>query len=276
MAWGGLNPALTAWRNAINARFPHRGTGSDGGYADKLHGSTSQHQPDSDGSVDAFDMDVNLFGSGTEAGTAAERQMIEALKLDFEADRRSYLWIHQREISNEEIRDWAERQYDGANAHDKHVHWQSEEAYEKDGSAWPMPHTDALLRELNGGDDDMLVQKGDTSERVKLWQFLLRKLGYTIATDGIYSSAMEAIVNTDRAKKGEGPNPQITAWHAVELLEDLAALRAGQRGPTGPVGPQGPAGPAGPKGDRGPAGPAGELTGTLNVTRGQLTVEAGS
>lgn len=148
MPWGGLNPALTAWRNGINQRFPKRGTGSDGGYADKVHGSNSEHQPDTDGSVDAFDMDVNLFGSPNETGTATERRLLEALKLDFEADRRSHLWIHQREISNEDVRAWAERKYGGASAHDKHVHWESDPAYERDGSPWKFTHTDALLREM--------------------------------------------------------------------------------------------------------------------------------
>ncbi len=269
MAWGGLNPALTAWRNAINARFPGRDIRTDGGYADKVHGSTSQHQPDADGTVDAFDMDVNLQRSSTSIGTAEERRLIEALKLDFERDRRAYLWIHNREIANQDIGNWRERAYSGDSPHTEHVHWQSEQAYEKDGSAWPMPNTDALLRELTGEDDDMLVKKGDTSEQVKFWQFLLIKLGYQLDADGSYGPQMEAVVNADRAKKGQGPNPQISAWHAVELLEDLAALRAGQRGPAGP---QGPAGPAGPKGDPGPAGPAGELAGTLTVTGGHLDV----
>lgn len=150
MSWGGLNPALTAWRDGVNLRFPSRGTGSDGGYADRLHGSNSQHQPDGDGSVDAFDMDCNLLGSDQPAGTALERRLIEALKLDFEADRRSQLWIHQREISNEDVRDWAERRYGGPNAHDKHVHWESDPAFERDGSPWKFTRTDALLRELNG------------------------------------------------------------------------------------------------------------------------------
>jgi hypothetical protein len=128
---------------------------------------------------------------------------------------------------------------------------------------------------LLGGDDDMLlVKKGNISEQVKFWQFLLRKLGYTITTDGGYGPQMESVVNEDRAKKGEGPNPQITAWHAVELLEDLAALRAGQRGPAGPAGPQGPAGPKGDTGPAGPAGPPGELAGTLTVTGGSLDVTA--
>lgn len=130
---------------------------------------------------------------------------------------------------------------------------------------------------IGGGSPDMLVKKGQTSEQVKFWQFLLRKLGYTIVTDGEYGPKMEAIVNEDRAKKGEGPNPQISAWHAVELLEDLAALHAGKPGSPGARGPEGPAGPRGPEGPRGADGPAGKdgvLTGALTITGGTLTATA--
>lgn len=152
MTWGGLNPALTSWRNGINARFPRRGTLSDGARADKLHGSASQHQEDADGTVDAFDMDVNLLGSANPAGTAEERALLEALKLDFEADHRAQLWINRREIANADIDDWRERDYAGPSPHIEHTHWQSRQSRETDGSAWKFTHTDALLREIEGDD----------------------------------------------------------------------------------------------------------------------------
>jgi hypothetical protein len=155
MSWGGLNPALTAWRKGIVARFPHRGSQSDGGYADAAHGSSSQHQQDADGTVDAFDCDVNFLGSGDPDGNAKEDRIAEALKLDFEADPRSQLWIHQREIANRDIGPWSERAYTGDNPHDKHIHFQSRQSRETDGSAWKFTHTDALLREM---EDDVPFQ----------------------------------------------------------------------------------------------------------------------
>lgn len=155
MTWGGLNPALTSWRNGLQARFPHRGTQSDGGYADKLHGSTSEHQADKDGTVDAFDCDVNFLGSSEETGTPTERRIAEAVKADFEDDERAQLWIHQREIANADVQDWLERDYHGPSPHDHHIHFQSRQSHERDGRPWAMPRTDALLRELNGDEDDM-------------------------------------------------------------------------------------------------------------------------
>lgn len=151
MSWGGLNPALTAWRNGINQRFPGRGRASDGGYADKAHGSASQHQPDPDGTVDAFDMDVNLLGSDTPSGTRQELALVEALKADFEDNLdRGQLWIHNSEIANAEVDDWRVRDYDGDNPHTLHVHWQSRQGRERDGRQWSFRRTDALLARMRG------------------------------------------------------------------------------------------------------------------------------
>jgi hypothetical protein len=112
-------------------------------------------------------------------------------------------------------------------------------------------------------DDDMLVKKGTTSEQVKFWQFLLIKLGYALTTNGVYDDKMEAAVNAHRKKYGQGANPQISAWHAAQLLEDLAKLNAGKNGAPGKDGRDGV------------DGKDGALTGTFTVTGGNLTVEAG-
>jgi hypothetical protein len=150
MAWGGLNAALTAWRNAYVALLPKRRTESDGARADALHGSTSQHQEDADGTVDANDMDVNVLGSSDPDGTDLELSVIEAMKTDFERDPygRGQLWIHDREIANRDVDDWSERYYSGDNPHDKHVHWQSRQSKEHISAPWPMPATTARLREM--------------------------------------------------------------------------------------------------------------------------------
>lgn len=126
-----------------------------------------------------------------------------------------------------------------------------------------MSLTTAKIQSIIGGNDmATLVKKGQTSEQVKFWQFLFRKLGYTVTTDGIYGPQMESIVNQDRAKKGQGPNPEISAWHAVELLEDLAALHAGKDGRNGADGLPGK------------DGKDGTLTGALTITGGTLTATA--
>jgi hypothetical protein len=147
-SWGGLNPALASWRHGIVARFPRRGTQSDGARADQLHASTSQHQPDRDGTTDAFDCDVNFLGSSDPTGTGAEQRIAEALKADFQADGRAQLWIHDGGIANADVDDWRWRHYLGQNAHRQHIHFESRQAREHDGRPWRFTHTDALLAEL--------------------------------------------------------------------------------------------------------------------------------
>ncbi|MDP9817826.1 hypothetical protein [Spirilliplanes yamanashiensis] len=167
MSWGGLNPALTVWRNAINARFPDRGLASDGAVADEFHSPSSRHQPDADGTVDAFDCDVNFLGSNRPQGTPEERRICEALKLDFENDPhgRSILWIHQRVIANATVDDWREREYTGDSPHDKHIHFQSRQNREHDDRPWPMPRTDALLRET----EDLPMKQDDFDKLMTSW-----------------------------------------------------------------------------------------------------------
>jgi hypothetical protein len=174
MTWGGLNNALTAWRNAIELRLGEiRGRASDGARADAAHGSNSQHQEDSDGTVDAFDMDVNLLGSSRSTGSADELRLLEAMKLDFEQDprRRGKLWIHDREIANRDIDDYRERHYSGKSPHNEHVHWESDEAHEDDGRTWPMPNTDRLLRELGVGNPQNDDQGEDDEDDMKIDEF---------------------------------------------------------------------------------------------------------
>lgn len=277
MSWGSLNPALTAWRDAYNRRLPGRGTSSDGAIADDAHGSSSQHQKDSDGTVDANDMDVNVLGSDDPQGTKDELRIIEAMKLDFERDphARGHLWIHNREIAQHD-RGWSENYYGGTNPHDKHTHWESRQDHEDDGREWPMPETDKVLAEMGYG-MAFLPQKGDTGEEVKFWQNVLNEVGFPLTADGEYGSATEKAVNDHRKSKGEGPTSRITGWHGMAMLRDMMVERAGKpgaKGATGATGQPGPAGPPGPQGPPGPAGEDGQLSGTFTVTGGSIDVQA--
>jgi hypothetical protein len=276
-----LNPALTAWRNAYNRRLPGRGTASDGGYADGAHGSTSQHQPDSDGTVDANDMDVNVLGSSDSNGTADELRIIEAMKLDFERDprKRGHLWIHNREIAQHD-RSWSENYYGGDNPHDQHVHWESRQDKEDDGSEWPMPETDRVLEEMGYGDMSFMPRKGDgPNEDVKFWQYALTALGYPLEYDGIYGDKMEAAVNKFRKDTANAaPATMITGWTGHEIQKAMVRKYSegekGDPGPPGAKGEKGDPGAPGAKGDKGDPGPPGELTGTFTVTGGTIEVQA--
>lgn len=147
--WGGLNNALAAWRVGLNSILPGRSTRSDGARADGAHASSSEHQPDADGTVDAFDEDRNYLASSDPDGNAIEDRIHAALNADFMADRRAHLIISDRKIRNSNIDDWRVRDYGGASPHTEHTHRQVHQSLEDDGRPWKFTRTRALLEELN-------------------------------------------------------------------------------------------------------------------------------
>lgn len=152
MAWGSLNPSLTAFRNAINKRFPNRSMKSDGGVADKNHSSTSKHQLDENGWANAFDCDNNFLNSSDSHGSPEEDKILEAIKLDFEQDphKRAHLWISHREIAQHNSGNWKENYYGGDSAHDEHTHFETCSDKKNDSREWPMPHLDEILGDNMG------------------------------------------------------------------------------------------------------------------------------
>lgn len=140
-----LNRALTGFRNAVNAAYPNRDKGSDGTIGDPAHAArSSDHNRDSDGSVDAWDMDVDLR-SGNDAAAIAE------LKRVFQAHPSSSYWIHNDQIS---FRDegWRPRSYAYAganrNQHRHHVHWNTRGSHEGSTAPWILKEEDMAI-----GDD---------------------------------------------------------------------------------------------------------------------------
>jgi len=128
MAWF-LNKALTTFRNEVNAEYPERDKASDGTIGDAAHqASTSDHNPDPDGSVDAWDMDVDLRSGNDPAE-------IERLKGIFQKHPAARYWIHNRQIAHRST-GWKRERYTGSNPHDKHVHWNSEPSQETSTRPW--------------------------------------------------------------------------------------------------------------------------------------------
>lgn len=141
MAWR-LNTALTNWRAAVDRAYPNRDRASDGTIGDAAHAAgTSDHNEDPDGTVDAWDMDVDLR-SGNDAAA------IEALKRAFQAHPAARYWIHNRQIAHRN-NGWRREAYAGANPHDKHVHWNSNEATEDSTAPWIL-EDDMTPQELLG------------------------------------------------------------------------------------------------------------------------------
>lgn len=157
MAWF-LNRALSTLRAEVNARWPDRDKTSDGTIGDAAHqGTASSHNPDADGSVDAFDMDVELNGPGRPYAADVER-----VKAAFEKHPAARYWIHNRQIATRTT-NWLREPYYGANPHDKHVHFNTREGYEdstQPWGVWPPP-----AEEDNMGWTDKLDDTPSTRSR---------------------------------------------------------------------------------------------------------------
>jgi hypothetical protein len=133
-AWR-LNDSLTLFRDAVNRAYPNRDKTTDGTIGDEAHQNTdSDHNPDADGTVDAWDMDVDLR-SGNDPAT------IERLKSIFQAHPAARYWIHNGQIAHRNA-SWARRPYTGSNKHTKHVHWNTNQATENSTAPWVIEEDD--------------------------------------------------------------------------------------------------------------------------------------
>lgn len=127
MGWY-LNPALTALRAQIDARWPNRPRGSDGTLGDAAHAARkSEHNRDPDGSVDAIDI--------SNGGNVFDVDKLLA-ELIASGDRRLKHAIRKRRIWTKGV-GWSA--YGGPNAHDHHLHLDTDQRFENDGSPWKVP-----------------------------------------------------------------------------------------------------------------------------------------
>jgi peptidoglycan hydrolase-like protein with peptidoglycan-binding domain len=210
-----LNAFLTSWRTAVNKQFPKRTKLSDGTIGDTAHQQTnSEHNPDADGSVDAWDCDVNLVGSGTPTGNAMELRAMRQLIAEFQRQPQAQLWIFQRQIANRDIDAWKVRPYSGPSPHDHHCHFQSKSTREKQPYAGSL---DEVFTAINAKPaaakiGSRTLTKGMTGADIA---YLQRWLG--VDDDGVFGPATEAKVKAYQRMRGITADGIVgpATWHEM-------------------------------------------------------------
>src|ERR1044071_4339182 len=107
--------SLETLRGQVNAIAPERDKSSDGTIGDTSHAARkSDHNPNSAGVVQAMDI------SNDPAHGIIARALAEALVAS--RDPRIKYVISNKQINSSKVSPWKWRPYNGANAHQKHVH----------------------------------------------------------------------------------------------------------------------------------------------------------
>jgi len=204
-----LNPALTRFRAAVNARYgARRDLESDGTIGDTAHSArTSDHNPDPDGSVDAWDMDVDVNGRGQPY--AAD---VEALKRVFQSHESSSYWIHNDQIARR-ANGWRRESYAYAgpsrNRHEKHVHWNTRQSHETSTAPWILEDdmTPKQLEEHNANTWQIRNVPGPDGKRYILTGAM-----------GLMVQRLAALEKTVAALANAAPTEPITPAQLAEIL----------------------------------------------------------
>jgi hypothetical protein len=126
-----ITKSLDTLRSQVNALAPKRSKASDGWLGDAKHSMRkSDHNPEPDGTVDAFDLTHDPF-NGVDIQKVCDA--IIASK-----DRRvSYLICNGKIIAgNGGPKPWVKRAYTGPNKHTKHLHVSVLDAFQDDTAKW--------------------------------------------------------------------------------------------------------------------------------------------
>lgn len=217
-----VNRALTNFRDAVNQAYPGRDKGSDGTIGDSAHQSgSSDHNPDADGSVDAWDMDVEVNGRGN--AYAAD---VEALKQVFQAHESSSYWIHNDQIARR-ADGWRRRPYSEFNSdpfrnkHQQHVHWNTRSAFENSNAPWHLEEDVEAKDVWNYMIDSPSLGGRAASEWIKAGEVAVRKADVlTAKVDAIAAAVANMSDDDELMTKLEEIDTEATDRAAAELARD--------------------------------------------------------
>lgn len=219
--------ALKVFRDQVNKLAPGRSKASDGWIGDVKHQARhSDHNPEPDGTVDAFDL-TNDPNGGVDTALIAE----ELLK---SRDRRiSYIICNGRIASGAQgPKPWTWRKYSGANGHYHHMHLSVLDENQDDKTPWKI---DAAFKptskpqestKLTKQQEDSVMHFGSKGDFVKELQKNLVAAGYgPVESDGLFGAETEKLVikfQADNGLKADG-------WAGPRTLDALGKAVAKKR-----------------------------------------------
>ena len=133
-----LSKAASQLRLQVDDCFGDRDRRSDGTTGDPRHAlRKSDHNPDAQNWVRAFDCDADLYKGGKPAVMSDVVDQIRLLCKSGVEKRISYIIFDSRICSP--ILNWKWRKYTGANKHEKHAHFSFKKTADNDGSFFQIP-----------------------------------------------------------------------------------------------------------------------------------------
>jgi len=133
-----LSKALIQLRTQVDDCFPDRDRRSDGTTGDPRHAvRKSDHNPDAQGWVRAWDCDADLHKGGKPDVMSDLVDQIRLLCKSGVEKRISYIIYDSRIYSS--ILNWKPRKYTGANKHTHHAHFSFKKEADHDGAFFQVP-----------------------------------------------------------------------------------------------------------------------------------------
>jgi hypothetical protein len=236
-----LVKSLVKFRDQVNALAPKRSTLSDGWIGDAKHSMRkSDHNPEPDGTVDAFDL-THDPKNGVDIQKVADA--IVASK----DPRVSYLICNGRIVSGSGQKQpaWKWRPYSGANKHTKHLHVSIKDGPQDDTTPWrieaafgkapaPVPATKPASAPT-AKQKSAILRRGSKGEFVTELQANLVSLGYgQMKADGVFGPATEKAVKNFQTGAGlkadgwAGPRTMEAIGKALKDRETAPKLAAAE------------------------------------------------
>lgn len=238
-----ITKSLDTLRSQVNALAPKRSKASDGWLGDSKHSMRkSDHNPEPDGTVDAFDL-THDPKNGVDIQRVCDA--IIASK-----DRRvSYLICNGKIIAgNSGPKPWVKRNYTGPNKHTKHLHISVLDAHQDDTTPWkieaafrkaalaavaplaakpPVP----AVRAQPEPEPAPRASAGPAADTVAYVQTRLRELGYAEvgAVDGMAGDQTETAILAFRKNNGLALTPAIDDALLIALPKAQPRVLAPER-----------------------------------------------